>query len=188
MVGVNMDQVDPIARAVDWLDACKANDADAVCSLYPADAESSIPSLPVSGPGVWLKGIEQHRRLWTEAFRGDHTEVFELVEIYPGSNSAVLVYYDCHHRRVFEFLRFDETGLIAAAARHFIPQRRQLAPLTSGELRSGAAVSASRAVLRCEARQNLGEARQLPVGPARNGLRQRAFALKALSKRESYVA
>ncbi|MDB5620446.1 MAG: hypothetical protein JWQ24_4684 [Tardiphaga sp.] len=43
-------------------------------------------------------------------------------------------------------------------------------------------------LLRCEARQNLGEAQQLPVGPARNSLRQRAIALSELSKRDANSA
>lgn len=185
--GVTMDKIDPIARAVDWLDACRANDADAVCLLYAPDAHSSIPSSPVSGPGVQLRGVEQHRLYWAAAFEGADAEAFELVEIYPGCNSAVLVYYDRHYRRICEFLQFNNDGLIALAARHVIPQRRQVAALSRASDDSGAA-SSSRSVLRCEARHSLAEARQLPVGPARNGLRQRAVALKALSEHESYRA
>jgi hypothetical protein len=183
-----MAQVDPIARAIDWLDACKANDLETVCSLYAPDATSSIPSVPVSGPGILLSGAEQHRRYWVDAFQSGTTEVFELVEIYPGRDSAVLIYYDRYYRRVCEYLQFNDAGLISTAARHLVARRRRVFAMPASTAAEDDAISSIPKLLRCEARQNLEEARQLPVGLARNSLRQRAIALGELSKRETYGA
>jgi hypothetical protein len=186
---MKMAQFDPIARAIDWVDACKSNDWRSVGALYAEDAASSIAALLHPGSAIVLTGIDEIQNYWMEAFQTGTARVFELVEIYPGCSSVVLIYYDQHCHRICEFLQFNEAGLISNAARHVIPQRRQVAPMpidsASGE---DFTMSGRNRALHCEARQNFGEARQLPVGPARNGLRQRAIVLNSLSKNATYCA
>lgn len=177
-----MTQVDVIARAIDWLDACKANDWRRVAEQYAPHATAVIPAASPREPSNVLTGIAQVTSYWIGFFDRDKRAAFELVELYPGHDSVVLVYYDEACQRVSEFLQFDDAGQIARSARHVIPQRRQV-------LAAGPAPNLDdkdqkeKAILHCEARQSLGEARRLPVGVARNALRQRAVALRALARR-----
>jgi hypothetical protein len=173
-----MTSIDPVALAIDWMDACHAGDAAAITACYAADA--TLTASGATGDPVSLQGQEAIASYWAEmldAGRGG----WELVEIYPGTDSAILVYYDLQARRVSEFLRFDAEGRILLSARHAIPRRRQATPriLGAGAERPGDAVSALK--LRCEALQSLIEARRLRPGPARNALRQRAHALRQLA-------
>ncbi|MDB5634996.1 MAG: hypothetical protein JWR49_3851 [Tardiphaga sp.] len=54
-----MAQFDPIARAIDWLDACKSNDWRSVGALYAEDAASSIAALLHPGSAIVLTGIDE---------------------------------------------------------------------------------------------------------------------------------
>lgn len=177
-----MTQVDVIARAIDWLDACKSNNWLSVSDLYSATARVAIPGALLRGPTTVLHGISEITAYWRDTFGKAPRADFELVELYPGHDSAVLIYYDEQCQRVSEFLQFAADGLITQSVRHLIPRRRQVyatdaLPDLQDETQKRAAI------LQCEARQSLGEARRLPVGSARNSLRQRAVALRALAQR-----
>lgn len=179
-----MADVDVIARAIDWLDACKSNDWQSVSELYAADAKIVVPGALLRGPSTLMHGIADITTFWRAAFSAETRASFELVELYPGHDSAILIYYDETCQRVSEFLQFDTTGHIKQSVRHLIPRRRQVfATFAVPTLQDDRAKKS--AVLHCEARQSLGEARRLPIGSARNALRQRAVALRALALRNS---
>lgn len=181
-----MADVDVIARAIDWLDACKSNDWQRVSELYSADARISIPGALLRGPTTLMHGVADITAYWRETFGAPPLAMFELVELYPGHDSAILIYYDEQCQRVSEFLQFDSDGQIKQSVRHLIPRRRQVyQSFALPDLRDEK--SKHSAMLRCEARQSLGEARCLPVGAARNALRQRAVALRALAQRSNVV-
>lgn len=176
-----MADFDPVGLAIDWLDTCKRNDWESLSALYALNGTATVPLDYASAQGHMLRGKDEIADYWKAAFEKRHGALFELVELYPGVDSAILIYYDEQCRRVSEFLQFDVQGLIVASARHAIPRQRQ-EPALLGE----ADVSASpmrKAMLHCEARQTLCEARRLPIGPTRNNLRQRAVALRELSKK-----
>jgi hypothetical protein len=181
-----MADVDVIARAIDWLDACKSNDWQSVADLYAADARIAIPGALLRGPTTLMHGIADITAYWRETFSTEARSMFELVELYPGHDSAILIYYDEHCQRVSEFLQFDADGQIKQSVRHLIPRRRQVNPtLALPDLQDDRTKQS--AILQCEARQSLGEARRLPIGSARNALRQRAVALRALAQRHGAV-
>ena len=181
-----MADVDVIARAIDWLDACKANDWQSVSDLYAPDARVAIPGALLRGPTTLMHGLADITAYWREAFGSESLALFELVELYPGHDSAILIYYDEQCQRVSEFLEFDLDGQIKQSARHLIPRRRQVYPtLALPDLQDDG--TKRRAILQCEARQSLVEARRLPIGSARNALRQRAVALRALAQRSNLV-
>jgi hypothetical protein len=179
-----MAHVDVIANAIDWLDACKSNDWQSVVELYAPEAGLSVPGAQFRSSETFLTGLEEIKAYWIETFSRDARAIFELVELYPGHDSAILIYYDEKCQRVSEFLQFDEAGLIKLSARHLIPIRRQALPLAAAPNLYDKQNSENE-VLRCEARQSLGEARRLPIGSARNALRQRAVALRALAQRST---
>jgi hypothetical protein len=185
-----MDRIDPVALAIDWLDLYKQKNALAIAAMYAVDATMTLPGRGESDAVVAAgrPAITDH---WQREFARVPQVTRELIEVYPGKDSVVLICNDEEHRRVSDFLRFDENGLIAASSCHAIPKRQQEPPQLA---LAGPAVPHDdltphtdltpihRAVLRCEARQTLHEARSLPVGPRRNDLRQRAVALRALSR------
>ena len=179
-----MADVDVIARAIDWLDACKSNSWQSVSGLYAADARIAIPGAMLRGPRTLVHGIADISAYWRNAFTRETRAIFELVELYPGHDSAVLIYYDEQCQRVSEFLEFDVDGQIKQSVRHLIPRRRQVYPTFVAPDLHDEKLKQS-AILHCEARQSLGEARRLPIGSARNTLRQRAVALRALAQRSS---
>lgn len=181
-----MADVDVIARAIDWLDACISNDWQCVSDLYAAGARIAIPGALLRGPTTLLHGVRDITSYWRTTFGADTRATFELVELYPGHDSVVLIYYDEQCQRVSEFLQFDSDGKIEQSVRHLIPRRRQVYPTVAlPDLQDEK--SKRSAILQCEARQSLGEARRLPIGSARNALRQRAVALRALAQRRDLV-
>jgi len=101
-------------------------------------------------------------------------------QIYPGSDSVVLIYCDKQAHRVSRFLRFDDLGSILLPARHEIPRRRQ-GDIGLLGIRRGDAAQFGALKLRCEAMQTLIEARRLRPGAAGNSLRQRPHALRQLA-------
>lgn len=176
-----MADFDPVGLAIDWLDTCKRNDWENLPALYAINVTATVPSDNAASHGHVLSGRTEIANYWKATFQKRQGALFELVELYPGVDSAILIYYDEQCRRISEFLQFDAQGLIVASARHAIPRRRQ-EPSLLGE----ADITASplrQVMLHCEARQTFHEARQLPIGPTRNNLRQRAVALLQLSKR-----
>jgi hypothetical protein len=173
--------IDPIALAIDWLDTCKHQNWQAIARLYAPNSTVTLPHANELGQGDVIEGRVAIAAYWQTALAQPGSIVRELVEIYPGVDSAVLIYYDEHCHRVSEFLRFDQDGLIIAAARHAIPKRHQEAGLLGAQEANETPLR--KAVLRCEARQTLYEARRLPVGSMRNDLRQRAVALRALAQK-----
>ena len=176
-----MADFDPVGLAIDWLDGCKRNDWDHLAALYAVGATATVPFNDPAVPDRIIKGRPDIAAYWKTEFGDSKDAQFELVELYPGVDSAILIYYDEHCRRVAEFLQFDADGLIVASARHAIPRRRQDAGLL-GE-RDMPASPMRNAMFHCEARQTLSEARRLPIGPTRNHLRQRAVALRELSRK-----
>jgi hypothetical protein len=177
-----MIQVDVIARAIDWLDACKSLRWQRVAELYAAEARVAIPGELLRAPATLLHGISDIAAYWHQTFNTAPRAAFELVELYPGHDSVILIYYDEQYQRVSEFLEFNSEGQIKQSVRHLIPRRRQVYS-TAALPDLPDETQKQTAVLRCEARQSLGEARRLPIGPMRNVLRQRAVALRALAKR-----
>jgi hypothetical protein len=177
-----MPAIDIVARAVDWLDACRSHTWQHMGDFYTSDAQVFVPGALPPHQNRRLVGVEQICAYWRETFGSAERIAFELVELYPGDDSVVLIYYDEKLRRISEFLQFDAAGLIKLSARHVTPMRPPSAGMDMvSASRDGSVTSL---VLRCEARQSLGEARQLPAGSLRNALRQRAVALNALSKRK----
>ena len=173
-----MAHIDTVALAIDWLDTCKRKDCDSLAKLYSLAAIVTIPADKTNGRV--LTGRSDIASYWMHTFETSPGIRFDLVELYPGAESAILIYYDERCQRVSEYLQFDGEGLIVSAARHTIPRQRQDRVVLGA---TDTSVSPTqKAVLRCEARQTLYEARRLPVGPARNDLRQRAIALRELSK------
>jgi hypothetical protein len=179
-----MPAIDIVARAIDWLDACRSHTWQHMRDFYSLDTQVFVPAALPPYRNMRLLGIDEVCAYWRDTFSAVDGSAFELVEIYPGDDSVVLIYYDEQFRRVSEFLQFDDAGLIKLSSRHVIPVRQTAIRAHVETARSSSRDALiNRLVLRCEARQSLGEARQTPVGPLRNALRQRAVALKALSER-----
>jgi hypothetical protein len=172
-----MVALDPIALAIDWIDACNGRDIDALTPLYAENATLTLADPSGRGETVCLRCRGDIMTYWRRLFATNPDIAVQLVEIYPGYDSVVLVYYDQFCRRVSEFLRFGDDGRIGLSARHLIPRRLQDAVAASGAMGSRTDAP-SMLKLRGEAMQNLIEARRLPPGPARNSLRQRAHALR----------
>ena len=86
-----MADVDVIARAVDCLDACKANDFQSVADLYAADASIAIPGALLRGPATLLHGIVDLTAYWRQSLSAEARPIFELVELYAGYESAILI-------------------------------------------------------------------------------------------------
>ena len=76
----------------------------------------AIPGALLRGPTTVLHGISHITACWREPFAKAPRAAFELVELYPGHDSAVLIYYDEQCQRVSEFLQFDADCLIMQSA------------------------------------------------------------------------
>jgi hypothetical protein len=143
-----MTQVDVIARAIDWLDACKANNWRDVVDLYAPDARVAIPGALLREPPTTLHGIAAITTYWRETFSKKQRAIFEMVELYPGHDSAIIIYYDEQCQRVSEYLEFNAVGQITQSVRHLIPRRRQVYPTTPLPDLQGQS-NKQRAILQC---------------------------------------
>lgn len=171
--------LDPVVLAIDWIDAYNGRDIDALALLYAETATSTLADPAERGETVCLTCRGEIVSYFLRQFAASSDTAVQVVEIYPGYDSVVLIYYDQFCRRISEFLRFDDGGRIGLSARHVIPRRLQDGVALFGD-RVRKTDAASILSLRREAMQNLIEARRLPPGRARNSLRQRAHALRQL--------
>lgn len=100
---------DPMAIAVDWLDACRARDLGRLLGLYDHGA-----SLRCDCSGAIHNGIVQLRQYWADRLAGAVPGAFELNEITPSGDRVVLDYAGFEGKPVRIEFEFARSGKIAA--------------------------------------------------------------------------
>ena len=103
------NDIDQIAVVVDWLDACRARDLDALVELYAAQGASL--ECECDGPAVH-EGRAKLASYWRPRLDSLAPTAFGMNEIMPVSHGVVLDYLSFEGKPVRMFFTFDGEGKI----------------------------------------------------------------------------
>jgi hypothetical protein len=99
---------DPMAAAIDWLDAYRAGETEALLRMY---AQHSVICCGCRGLKN-IGGSEGRQAYWTE--RLVKYPAAQLADIQPAAADGVLISYGVRESVVSTVLRFDANGRIAS--------------------------------------------------------------------------
>lgn len=102
------------AFAQEWIAAWNAHDLERILSHYADDFEMTSPLIieRMHEPAGKLKGKAQVRPYWQQGLAAVPPLEFELLEVFAGVDSIVILYRSVHRRRVCEALFFNAQGQI----------------------------------------------------------------------------
>ena len=107
------------AFALEWLEAWNSHDLPRILSHYRDDFEMSSPLIVERGKsadGV-LRGKVAIADYWKIGLAAQPPLRFELIEVFRGAEMICLLYRSVtRNRRVIEWFRFDDAGLVTHAA------------------------------------------------------------------------
>jgi hypothetical protein len=101
-----MNTFDPLAIAIDWLDAYKANDLDAILSLYADDASIEC----ACGGMATIMGKQALRAYWVQRLKDFPAS--DLDDIQPSGDGASISYV-ARGGSVSAILEFNPAGQIS---------------------------------------------------------------------------
>ena len=107
------------AFAGEWLDAWNSHDLPRILSHYRDDFEMSSPLIIERGrsPDGVLRGKAAIAEYWKIGLAAQPPLRFVLIEVFRGAGMICLLYRNVtRNRRVIEWFRFDEAGLVSHAA------------------------------------------------------------------------
>ena len=95
--------------AREWVAAWNAHDLERILSHYTDDFEMSSPLIVerMQVPNGTLKGKDQIRPYWRQGLAAVPPIEFELLEVFTGVDSIVILYRSLHRKRVCEVLTFN---------------------------------------------------------------------------------
>ncbi len=99
---------DNVAIVVDWLDACRSGNLDALLDLYAGDA-----SLESAHEGVAISGRAEIETYWAAKLPALSPRAFALDQIMPVADGVMLDHSDAEGRSVRTVFSFDVAGRIA---------------------------------------------------------------------------
>ena len=99
---------DQIAIVVDWLDACRAGDLEALLDLYAQDASLEC----ACNDREILRGRAELASYWRPRLGEFSANAFGLDEITPDLEGVVLHYFSFEGKPVRVFFAFDGNGKI----------------------------------------------------------------------------
>jgi hypothetical protein len=102
------DDFDKMAAVVDWLDACRSRNVDALLVFYADDA-----SLDCACDGASLSGRSALAAYWRPKLSGATREAFNLEEITPHGEGVALDYVNFEGISVRIVFGFDTRGRIS---------------------------------------------------------------------------
>jgi len=103
-----LDDFDPIAVTIDWLDACRWRDLDRLLDLYDERA-----TLECDCEGVMLTGHQSLSAYWKPKLGSKLPAAFVLSDVTPTGDGAQVDYQNCEGKPVRIHFRFTPSGKIA---------------------------------------------------------------------------
>lgn len=106
--------------AHEWIEAWNSHDLDRILSHYSDDFVMSSPriAIVVAEPSGVLGGKDAIRTYWRRALELAPTLRFELLELFVGADSVVLLYRSVRGPAAEVFF-FDAHGKVVRAAAHY---------------------------------------------------------------------
>lgn len=114
-------QAEAMQFAREWIEAWNARDLERVLSHYTEDFTMSSPLIVTlfGEPSGTLKGRQQVGAYWKMALERLPALRFELLEVFAGVSSLVILYNAGQDRRATEVLLLNETGQVFKAMAHY---------------------------------------------------------------------
>jgi hypothetical protein len=102
------DDFDKMAAVVDWLDACRSRDLNALLDFYADNA-----SLDCACEGAGISGRSALAAYWRPKLSGASRDAFGLEEITPLGDGVALDYLGFDGKRIRIVFSFDAQGRIS---------------------------------------------------------------------------
>jgi hypothetical protein len=104
------EEFDPLAVAVDWLDACRQRDVDGLLGLY-----DERTTLECDCEGVVLTGRQSLSAYWTPKLESKLADAFTLDSMTPTADGVQVDYQSYEGKLVRMHFGFTPSGKIAHA-------------------------------------------------------------------------
>ena len=105
------DEFDPLAVAIDWLDACRRGDLDGLLDLYDERA-----TLECDCEGVVLTGRQSLWAYWGPKLESKLAAAFTLDNMTPTGDGVQVDYQSCEGKPIRIQFRFAPSGKITHAS------------------------------------------------------------------------
>ncbi|WP_409189109.1 nuclear transport factor 2 family protein [Bradyrhizobium sp. RDM4] len=106
-----------------WVEAWNARDLERVLSLYDDAAVMTSDRIPALGFGAdgTVRGKDALRAYWSKALGLIPNLHFSLIDVYVSPDSLVVFYENERGKRICEYLRVNDAGLIVQrSANHLV--------------------------------------------------------------------
>jgi ketosteroid isomerase-like protein len=106
-----------------WVEAWNARDLERVLTLYDEAAVMTSDRIPALGFGAdgTVRGKDALRAYWSKALGLIPNLHFSLIDVYVSPDSLVVFYENERGKRICEYLRVNDAGLIVqGSANHLV--------------------------------------------------------------------
>lgn len=106
-----------------WVEAWNARDLERVLTLYAEDAVMTSDRIPVMGfdASGTVRGKDALRAYWGKALGLIPNLHFTVIDVFVSPDSAVVFYENQRGKRICEYLRVNEAGLIVQGSANHLP-------------------------------------------------------------------
>ena len=106
-----------------WVEAWNARDLERVLTLYDEAAVMTSDRIPMLGFDACgtVRGKETLRAYWSKALGLIPNLHFTLIDLFVSPDSVVVFYANERGKKICEYLRVNETGLIVQGSANHLP-------------------------------------------------------------------
>lgn len=107
-----------------WVEAWNTGDLERVLALYDEAAVMTSDRIPLMGfdASGTVRGKEALRAYWGKALGLIPNLHFTLIDLFVSPDSVVVFYENERGKRICEYLRVNEAGLIVQGSANHLPQ------------------------------------------------------------------
>lgn len=115
-----MDHAEASRFAEEWAAAWNSHDLDRVMAHYADDVvfRSPLAARIVDGSDGVVRGVDALRAYWAEGLRRNPDLRFEVIEVYAGVDTVVIVFRHQTGRQAAEVLTFRNGLIVSGTAAH----------------------------------------------------------------------
>ncbi|WP_431202758.1 nuclear transport factor 2 family protein [Bradyrhizobium betae] len=106
-----------------WIEAWNARDLERVLTLYDEDAVMTSDRIPMMGfdASGTVRGKDALRAYWGKALGLIPNLHFTVIDLFVSPDSVVVFYENERGKRICEYLRVNEAGLIVQGSANHLP-------------------------------------------------------------------
>jgi len=107
-----------------WVEAWNARDLERVLTLYDDTAVMTSDRIPALGFGAdgTVRGKDALRAYWSKALGLIPNLHFSLIDVYVSPDSLVVFYENERGKRICEYLRVNDAGLIVQGSANHLAE------------------------------------------------------------------